>query len=77
MKSEPVSFWLDLLKEVTLDQPYVFIAGKPSVKKKEDLAAMEKERIQLQQENLGPEGLAQKKWDLERAMEANEVSNCD
>jgi len=72
MESEPASFWRQLVKTLMLDQNKVVIRGKPSKELMEKMGAEEKERVRLQREELGEDGLTNKKEELDEAIEKNE-----
>ncbi|KAJ6646667.1 hypothetical protein Bhyg_01880 [Pseudolycoriella hygida] len=66
------SYWLGLLNEYMIDSKYVVIRGYPSIAEQQRLA-QEKERIDMQREELGPEGLETKANELMEAMANNEI----
>lgn len=73
LKNKDHQFWISLLQQVLLDSPYVCLIGKPSAALGEKLAHDEKERVQLQIEKLGCQGLEKLKEQLQRSVELNEM----
>ncbi|KAJ8023724.1 hypothetical protein HOLleu_36243 [Holothuria leucospilota] len=73
LKTESVSFWINLLKKYFVEGHSVVIIGDPSNKLADDMAKEEKERVRKQQEALGEEGLKMKGHILKDAIEKNEV----
>ncbi|XP_017886890.1 uncharacterized protein C05D11.1-like [Ceratina calcarata] len=73
LKTEPESYWLNLLKMYFLDSPFVMVKGIPSLEKRQELSEKEKNRIVKQIEDLGKDGLQQKEKDLQEAIAKNDV----
>lgn len=65
--------WQTFLKKWISDAPHVTILGKPSKAMAEKMKADETARVTAQKEALGPEGLAQKKKQLEEATAKNDA----
>ncbi|XP_037047629.1 uncharacterized protein C05D11.1-like [Bradysia coprophila] len=66
------SYWLDLLKEYMIDSKYAVIKGYPSIAEQQRIA-QDKDRIEKQREELGPEGLETKAAELLDAMTKNAI----
>ncbi|KAG4066708.1 hypothetical protein HA402_007344 [Bradysia odoriphaga] len=66
------SYWLDLLKEYMIDSKYAVIRGYPSIAEQQRIA-QDKDRIEKQREELGPEGLETKAAELLDAMTKNSI----
>ncbi|KAK3328009.1 Metalloenzyme, LuxS/M16 peptidase-like protein [Cercophora scortea] len=64
--------WRDFLKKWMSDAHHVSILGKPSMKLATSLKEAEEARLAKRREELGPEGLAQRKEKLEIAKKNNE-----
>ncbi|XP_054014823.1 uncharacterized protein C05D11.1-like isoform X1 [Hylaeus anthracinus] len=73
METESESYWLNLLKKYFLDSPLVIIKGIPSLKKRQELAKKELDRIAKQIKDLGKDGLQQKEKELKEAIAKNNV----
>ncbi|XP_045458924.1 uncharacterized protein C05D11.1-like [Melitaea cinxia] len=69
--SENGVFWLDLLQKYFNDD-LVTVIGSPSIQLQAKMAEEENKRIQAQRAQLGESGLADKKKQLEEAVEFNE-----
>ncbi|XP_035211557.1 uncharacterized protein C05D11.1-like [Stegodyphus dumicola] len=66
-------FWVDLLKTYIVEGKFVIVLGSPSPKLSEKMSKEEKQRIEEQQKQLGPEGLKDMANTLKKAIEVNEV----
>lgn len=73
LKTKPVKYWIDLLKKYLIEAPSAVIKGIPSIAKEQENLKIERERIQEQVKQLGPEGLKRKEEELIKAIEENEV----
>lgn len=71
LQEEREPFWTSLLFTV-IKKPWVVVKGRPSVQLQKEMAEEEASRVQKQVEDLGKEGLGQKRKKLEAAMEENE-----
>lgn len=65
--------WRAFLKKWIVDAHHVSVLGKPSQKLADQLKADEVARIEKRKQELGPEGLAQRKKLLEDAKKKNEI----
>lgn len=65
--------WRAFLKKWISDAPHISILGKPSKAMADKLKSDEMARVAAQKEALGPEGLAQKKKELEEATAKNDA----
>lgn len=74
MESEGPDFWSNLIKTYMLEMASVTVRGVPSIAEQQRMAEEEKERVEQQRKNLGPEGLQKKDKQLLEAMQQNEVS---
>ena len=72
LKSEPNSYWTELISDIMIKSPRVVIMGKPSIDLQEKMRQEEEERTQKQRESLGVDGLRKKKDELDAAMMKNE-----
>ena len=77
LKSEPDSFWTDLISDLMIKSPRVVVMGIPSIELQEKMRKEEEERIQKQRDSLGEEGLRKKQETLDAAMEKNEEETPD
>nr|KAG5705771.1 hypothetical protein BaRGS_027430 [Batillaria attramentaria] len=73
LKSEPESFWLNMLQSLTQNKPWVVVVGDPSSKLMETMGEEEKGRVEAQRKELGTTGLEERRVKLEQATEENEV----
>ncbi|XP_025203253.1 uncharacterized protein C05D11.1-like isoform X2 [Melanaphis sacchari] len=64
IQEEDIMFWKEILKKYLINGNRVIIRGIPSIKKQEELANEEKERVQERQRTLGEEGLKKKAVEL-------------
>lgn len=64
MYKKDIAFWKEILEKYFVKSHRIIVRGTPSIKKQEDLAAEEKERIQSRKETLGEEGLKKKALEL-------------
>lgn len=65
--SKPQSFWLELMND-TFSRPRALTKAYPSNDLNQELTANESKRLEIQRENLGPEGKAQAGERIERAL---------
>lgn len=73
LNKEELSFWKGILDKYLIKSHKVIIRGIPSIKKQEELAAEEKERVQERKRTLGEEGLKKKAVELLNAKVECEV----
>jgi Zn-dependent M16 (insulinase) family peptidase len=66
-------FWKEILEKYFIKSHKVIVRGMPSIKKQEELAAEEKERVQERKRTLGEEGLKKKAVELLNAKVECEV----
>lgn len=71
--NENLTFWKGILKKYFINGHRVVVKGMPSIKKQEELAAEEKERVQKRKNILGEDGLKKKAIELLNAKVECEV----
>jgi len=77
LENEEITFWKGILKKYLINDNRVIVRGIPSIKKQEELASEEKERVQERQKTLGEDGLKKKAVELLNAKVECEVRiNC-
>uniref|UniRef100_A0A2S2PA73 Presequence protease, mitochondrial n=1 Tax=Schizaphis graminum TaxID=13262 RepID=A0A2S2PA73_SCHGA len=64
LDNEEIIFWKGILEKYFINGNRVIVRGIPSIKKQEELANEEKERVQERQKTLGEEGLKKKAVEL-------------
>lgn len=69
---EPQCYWLEILRKYFVENKYVAIQCVPSKEEQVNMAKDEKERIQVQIDTLGLDGLKEKEEVLEKALEFND-----
>ena len=74
LKQECSDFWVGLLKKYIVNQKIVVVVSEPSEELMKKMGDEERERVAAQANQLGPEGLEQKRKQLESAIKENEVS---
>ncbi|XP_023322562.1 uncharacterized protein C05D11.1 [Eurytemora carolleeae] len=67
-RSKDAAFWVDLVKEIFIDTPKLYIKGIPSKKKQEALVSEEEVRLERQKARLGEDGLRRKKEIIDAAI---------
>ncbi|XP_023340158.1 uncharacterized protein C05D11.1 [Eurytemora carolleeae] len=72
LTSQPTSFWIKLLDQYLGNTVRVVALGIPSIQEEKRLKTEEKNRIELQKQQLGESGLKLKEKELNDAMEENE-----
>lgn len=72
LKSQPKSYWLDLIKKYLIDGKFIGIRCKPSKEEQNKMSVDEKLRVENQIKQLGEDGLKNKAEELEKAIEYNE-----
>ncbi|KAL6068377.1 putative zn2+-dependent endopeptidase insulinase superfamily protein [Balamuthia mandrillaris] len=73
LEDKDSQFWVQLLKETLIEQPYCLVVGQPSKEKAAQLASEEVARIEAQRKHLGKAKLEELSKKLEDAVQANEV----
>jgi len=73
LHNEEIMFWKGILEKYLINGNRVIVRGIPSIKKQEELANEEKERVQERQKLLGEEGLKKKAVELLNAKVECEV----
>jgi len=77
LENEEITFWKGILQKYLINNNRVIVRGIPSIKKQEELANEEKERVQERQKILGKDGLKKKAVELLNAKVECEVRiNC-
>ena len=74
LKSEPESFWVEILCRFIIDKKVIVVVGDPSAEEMKRTGEEEKERVRKQAEDLGENGLKGKQESLEKAIAENEAS---
>lgn len=74
LHKEKITFWKELLNKYLINGNRVVVRGLPSIKKQEELAAEEKERVQGRKNTFGVEGLKKKAVELLNAKVECEVN---
>uniref|UniRef100_A0A8D8XF76 Uncharacterized protein C05D11.1 n=1 Tax=Cacopsylla melanoneura TaxID=428564 RepID=A0A8D8XF76_9HEMI len=72
LETEPVDFWVELIRQFLVDAPHVVIRGVPSIEEQKRLAKDEDERLAARVKELGKEGLAEKEALMMKSTEENE-----
>jgi len=73
LNNEGITFWKGILEKYFINSNRVIVRGIPSIKKQEELANEEKERVQERRKTLGEEGLKKKAVELLNAKVECEV----
>lgn len=74
LHKEEITFWKEMLMTYFINSHKVIVRGMPSIKKQEELAAEEKDRVQKRKDTLGNDGLKKKAMELLNAKVQCEVN---
>lgn len=74
LQKEEITYWKEILQKYFINSHKVIVRGMPSIKKQEELAAEEKDRVQERKIKLGDDGLKKKAIELLNAKVESEVN---